>query len=173
MGETSVKIRRSFAAVGLLGLGLVVAVGCQPNPPAPTVRGYRFEIVRGGPFVVGEDDNGDPAALTDTPPEIDVLAAEDGCEPLAVASDLELVKHPYMDESGTVYDAWFLNGGVVQAIVPGDPKCLPDPDGFSYIVAGYADTVANNGPVDGQAGGIALDERTGDTSFTPLFKLVK
>ncbi len=167
-------VRRTFAVLGGLLFSLVVVAGCQPNPPAPpAVRGYKFEIVRPGPFIVGQDDDGNPAALTDTPPEIDVLAAEEACTPIAVAADLDLEKRQYMDELGTVYDAWFLNGGVVQAIVPGDPECLPDPDGSSYIVAGYADTVADNGPIDGQAGGIALDERTGDLSLTPLFKLVK
>ena len=57
------KIRRPFAGLGLLSLGLLVAAGCQPNPPAPSVRGYKFEIVRQGPVAIGVDDNGDPIAL--------------------------------------------------------------------------------------------------------------
>ncbi|UDY35890.1 hypothetical protein [Dermatobacter hominis] len=166
------KFRRPIAAVGMLGLGLLVAAGCQPNPPAPTVRGYKFEIVRGGPFVVGQAENGDPIALTDTPPEVFVAAEDEDCDPIAEAADVQLVRGTYV-ENGTTYDAWYLNGGVIQAIVPAEAKCLPRQDGSNYVVGGVAETLNDDGPFDGLAPGLAVDERIGQSSPFALYKLVK
>ena len=168
------KIRRPFAVLGGLALSLVVVAGCQPNPPAPTVRGYKFEIVRSGPFVVGVDDLGDPTALTDTPPEVYVLPELEECDPGdAVAVDLTFERAPYV-EDGVTYDAWYVTGGVVQAIVPAEPECLPAEDGSDWAIVGYADTAADDGPLEGgQVAGLILDERIGGATLNPLYKLVK
>ena len=152
----------------MLGLGLLVAAGCQPNPPAPTVRGYKFEIVRGGPFVVGQDENGAPIALTDTPPEVHVLAEDDDCDPIAQAADVQLVRGTF-DWNGATFDAWYLNGGVIQVVVPAEAKCLPTEDGDNYVIFGVAD--AQTG--DALIAGIAVDERFGASSPLALYKLVK
>ena len=166
------KFRRPIAAVGMLGLGLLVAAGCQPNPPAPTVRGYKFEIVRSGPFAVGQAENVDPIALTDTPPEVRVAAENEDCDPIAEAANVELVRGTYV-ENGITYDAWYLNGGEIQAIVPADAKCLPTQDGDNYLLVGLAETQNDDGPLEGFAPGVALDERFGQSSPFALYKLVK
>lgn len=165
--ERTLKIRRSIAAVGMLGLGLLVAAGCQPNPPAPTVRGYKFEIVRVGPVLVGEDENGDPVGLTNTPPEVEVAFRDDECAPVAQAANFDWL-HGMIMLDGRMYDAWYVGNGSLQAIVPADPKCLPEADGSNY------DLIATADQVDGDtAVGFILDERNGrDTDF-PLYKLVK
>ena len=117
-------------------------------------------------------ENGDPIALTDTPPEVFVVSEDETCDPDGAAVKLDLVRAPY-EEDGTVYDTWWITGGVVQAIVPADPKCLPAKDGSNWAIVGYADTAADNGPDDGQVGGAALDQRIGEGTTNPLYKLVK
>ena len=168
-------LRRPLAALGLLTLAFVVLAGCEPAPPGqPAVRGYRFDIVAGGPLVIGANADDDPIPLGDTPPDVRVLAKDEACDPVAQNGSFQLSKGWYVAQDGTGYEAWFVAGGTQSAIVPGDPKCLPAADGTSYVLGAVADTKNDDGPVDGKVVGGAIDERACQAcQGVPKFKLVK
>ncbi len=167
------RLRRASAVLGMLTLGFIVLAGCEPAPPPgpPAVRGLRFEIATGGPFVIGADVNDDPVPLTNTPPAIQVAAEDDDCAPIGQNGSFATHKET-IDIGGTSYEAWFIDSGSQSVIVPGDPKCLPNEFGDNYAIIGLADTLHNDGPVGGKAPGFVLDERSTDPG-DPSYRVIK
>jgi hypothetical protein len=171
------KFGRTAALCAALAAGAFTVTSCQPAPPAPSpLRGLRFDITVPGPLVIGADVDGNPIALTDTPPLLEAGSTVDGCDPISQVDEWNLVRQPWTAPDGTVYDSWGVTGGSYTVIVPSAAKCIPTKnEDATYLVVGIAETLNDDGPLVGAAIGGAVDEQVvGDIApFTPRFKVVK
>jgi hypothetical protein len=167
------NFRRISALVALFTMGAFVLASCQPT--APTTRTIRFDMTRSGPIVIGSDDNDAPVALTDTPPTIEVGSFVPGCTATITANSLQIIRSGFRAPDDTAYDAWWVTGGSLTAVIPADSDCLPDSEGQTYFLYGHAPTLNNDGAgPNGEADGVAVDQNlAGVPAWAPLFKIVK
>ncbi len=166
-------MRRTLGIAGMLALGFVVLAGCEPAPPPapPAPRTLRFEIAEAGPYAVGMDDDGAPVALGSTQPTVEVVAFYPACTPISQSGSFAFHKALYADEGGT-YDAWYIDGGSLTAVVPGDAQCLPTDDGMEYLLTGEAATLDPNGPVGPSVFGMAFPTWMSGFGY-PTFRIIK
>lgn len=166
-------IRRTPALIALFVMGAFVLASCQPTPP--TTRTIRFDMTRSGPIVVGADANDAPIPLTDTPPTVEVFNFVDGCDATITSNNLQIIRSGFRAPDDSAYDAWWVTGGSLTAVIPADSECIPDAEGEKYVLLARAPTLNNNGSEpDGRAAGIAVDQNlAGVPAWAPLYKIVK